>query len=60
MELVVAVVFQSKEPVAVVDKTEVPLQLLTTFTTGVEIVDPGEAVPVPEALVQLPEVAVTL
>ena len=60
MELVVAVVFQSKEPVAAVDKTEVPLQLLVTLTTGTAGVVPGEAVPVPEALVQLPEVAVTL
>ena len=52
MEAVVAAVLQSKLPVELVDKVEVPLQLSTTFTTGAEGVVFGAAVPVPAALVQ--------
>jgi hypothetical protein len=61
IEVVVAPVFHnSVPPVAVVDKVEEPLQLLTTITEGVEGVANGDAVPVPAELVHPLEVAVTL
>jgi putative N-acetylmannosamine-6-phosphate epimerase len=42
----------SSVPVAVVDKVDVPLQLSTTVTTGVDGVVLGDAMPEPAALVQ--------
>jgi putative N-acetylmannosamine-6-phosphate epimerase len=47
-----APVLHNNAPVEVVDNVEVPLQLLTTFTTGVDGVVFGAAVPVPCKLVQ--------
>jgi hypothetical protein len=47
-----APVFHNNIPVAVVDSVEVPLQLSTTFTTGVDGAVFGAAVPVPGKLVQ--------
>ncbi len=55
----VAPVFQSKVPDAVVDKVDDP-QLLTTVTTGVAGVDFGAAVPLPAELVQPSTVCVTV
>ena len=52
MEEVVAPVLHNNVPVAVVDKVDVPLQLLTTFTVGVEGAVFGAAVPEPASLVQ--------
>jgi putative N-acetylmannosamine-6-phosphate epimerase len=49
---VVSFVFHNRLPVAVVDKVDVPLQLSTTVTTGVDGVVFGEATPEPAALVQ--------
>lgn len=40
-------VLHNKLPAAVVDKVDVPLQLFTTFTIGVAIAVPGDAVPEP-------------
>ena len=51
---------QSNVPVALVERTEVPLQLSTTVTTGVEGVDLGAAMPEPASLVQPFTVAVTV
>ena len=58
MEDVVAPVFHNKLPVAVVLKVELP-QLSASVTVGVDT-ELGDAVPVPEALVQPLTVAVTL
>ena len=55
----VAPVFQSKVPDAVVDKVDDP-QLLTTVTTGVAGVDFGAAVPLPDELSQPSTVWVTV
>ena len=52
MEEVVAPVLHNNVPDAVVDKEDVPLQLLTTFTIGVAGVVFGAAVPEPAALAQ--------
>jgi len=60
MEEAVAPVLHDKEPVAVVDKVDVPLQLLTAVITGVAGVVPITAVVVPAALVHPLEVEVTL
>ena len=60
MEEVVAPVLHNNVPVAVVDKVDVPLQLLTTFTIGVDGVVFGAAVPDPAALVQPSTVCVTV
>jgi putative N-acetylmannosamine-6-phosphate epimerase len=49
---VVSLLLHNKVPVAVVDKVDVPLQLSSTVTTGVEGVVFGEATPEPAALVQ--------
>jgi hypothetical protein len=49
---VVALLLHNKVPVAVVDKVDVPLQLSTTVTTGVDGVVFGDATPEPAALVQ--------
>jgi putative N-acetylmannosamine-6-phosphate epimerase len=49
---VVALLLHSKVPVAVVDNVDVPLQLSTTVTTGVDGVVLGDAMPEPAALVQ--------
>jgi putative N-acetylmannosamine-6-phosphate epimerase len=57
---VVAFVLHNNDPVAVVDSVEVPLQLSTTFTTGVDGVVLGAAVPVPGKLVQPFTVVVTV
>ena len=53
-------VLHNKLPPAVVDKVDVPLQLSTTFTTGVAGPVPGAAVPEPATLVQPFTVCVTL
>ena len=53
-------VLHSKLPPAVVDKVEVPLQLFTTVTTGVDGMLPGAATPEPGKLVQVPTVDVTV
>ena len=50
-EVVVAPLLQSKVPVAVVDKSEVPSQSSKSLTTGVDGVVLGEAVLLPGALV---------
>jgi hypothetical protein len=60
MEEVVAPVLHNNVPVAVVDKVDVPLQLLTTFTVGVEGAVFGAAVPEPASLVQPSNVCVTV
>ena len=53
-------VLHSNVPAVVVDRVDVPLQLLTTVTTGVAGVVLGAAVPLPEALVQPLTVWVTV
>jgi len=53
-------VFHNNVPVALVDNTEVPSQLSTTVTTGVEGPAPGEAMPEPASLVQPFTLAVTV
>ena len=55
-----APVLHSSVPAAVVDKVEVPLQLLTTVTAGAEGIVLGAAVPLPDALVQPLTVWVTV
>jgi putative N-acetylmannosamine-6-phosphate epimerase len=60
MEEVVAPVLHNNVPDAVVDKVDVPLQLLTTFTVGVAGVVFGAAVPEPASLVQPSTVCVTV
>jgi hypothetical protein len=45
-------VLQCSVPDAVVDRVEVPLQLLTTVTPGVAGTVLGAAIPLPDALVQ--------
>ncbi len=60
MEAVVSPVLHNKEPVAVADNVDVPLQLSTTVTTGIEGVVFGSALPVPAALVQPFTVVVTV
>lgn len=52
MEEVAAPVLHNNIPVEVVDKTEVPLQLLITDTAGVDGTDFGAAVPIPAELEQ--------
>ena len=47
-------------PDAVVDKVDVPSQLLVTFTVGADGVDFGAAVPDPSALAQPLTVCVTV
>ncbi len=59
MDVVVAVVLHSNAPVAVVDKVELP-QLSTSVTKGAEGVLLGDAVFVPDMLVQPFTVVVTL
>ena len=51
MDEVIAPLLHNKVPAAVVDKTEVPLQLFTTVTTGVAGIAFGADVPLPFALV---------
>jgi len=60
MEEVVAPVLHNNVPVAVVDKVEVPLQLLTTLTIGVAGVVFGAAVPKPASLIQPSTICLTL
>jgi len=60
MEAVVAPVLHNNVPDAVVDKVDVPLQLLTTFTIGVSGVVFGAAVPEPASLTQPSTVWVTV
>ena len=60
MEGVVAPVLHNRVPAAVVDKVDVPLQLLTTVTTGVAGTAFGAAVPLPARLVQPFTVVVTV
>jgi putative N-acetylmannosamine-6-phosphate epimerase len=60
MEEVVAPVLHINVPVAVVDKVEVPLQLLTTFTTGAVGVVFGAAVPKPDSLIHPSTICLTL
>jgi len=55
-----APVLHSNIPVAVVESVDVPLQLSTTFTTGVAGVVLGAAVPPPALLVQPFTVVVTV
>lgn len=57
---VVAPVFHSNVPVAVVESVEVPLQLSTTETTGVAGTALGAAVPLPAKLLQPFTVDVTV
>lgn len=56
----VAPVLHNRFPPAVVDMVDVPLQLFTTDTTGVDGVVFGVAIPDPAELVQLPTVDVTV
>ena len=53
-------VFQSRLPMALVESTDVPLQLFSTVTTGVEGTVLGAAVPLPAALVHPVTVEVTV
>jgi hypothetical protein len=55
---VVAPVLQDKDPVAVVDNTELP-QLLVTLTVGADGIILGAATPIPGALVHPFTVCVT-
>ena len=57
---VVSVVLHNNVPDAVVDKVDVPLQLFTTFTEGVDGVVFGDATPEPAELVQPSTVCVTV
>ena len=57
---VVSFVLHNSVPVAVVDNVDVPLQLSTTVTTGVDGVVFGAATPEPAALVQPLTVVVTV
>ena len=57
---VVSAVLHSKVPAAVVDNVEVPTQLFTTVTIGVDGVAFGAATPEPDALVQPFTVCVTV
>lgn len=59
MDEVVAPVLHNNVPDAVVDKVDVPLQLFTTFTTGVAGKALGAAVPLPAMLVHPFTVVVT-
>ena len=60
MDEVLSPVLHNKVPDAVVESVEVPLQLSTTVTTGVEVAVIGAAVPIPAMLEQFSTVAVTL
>jgi putative N-acetylmannosamine-6-phosphate epimerase len=60
MEDVVALLLQNKFPAAVVDNIEVPSQLFTTVTTGIEGVVFGDAVAEPAALIHPFTVEVTV
>ena len=60
MEEVVAPLLHNSDPVAVVDNVDVPSQLSTTVTTGVDGVVFGAAIPEPAALVQPFTVCVTV
>jgi putative N-acetylmannosamine-6-phosphate epimerase len=60
MEEVVAPVLHNNVPVAVVDNVDVPLQLLTTVTMGIDGVVFGAAVPEPAELVQPSTVCITV
>ncbi len=53
-------VFHNKVPVALVERTDVPSQLSTTVTTGVEGPAPGVAMPEPASLVHPFTVEVTV
>ena len=53
-------VLHNNVPAAVVDKVDVPSQLLVTFTVGANGVVFGAAVPDPTALVQPSTVCVTV
>ena len=57
---VVSPVLHNKEPVAVVESVDVPLQSFTTVTTGVACVDFGAAIPPFSGLIQPFSVLVTL
>jgi len=59
MDEVVAPVLHNSVPDAVVDSVDVPLQLFTTFTTGVAGKVLGAAVPLPALLVHPFTVVVT-
>jgi putative N-acetylmannosamine-6-phosphate epimerase len=52
IENVVWLSLHNSVPVAVVDKVDVPLQLSTTVTTGLDGVVFGAATPEPDALIQ--------
>ena len=56
----VSCVLHNNVPDADVDKVDVPLQLLTTFTVGVAGVVFGAAVPEPASLAQPSTVCVTV
>jgi hypothetical protein len=60
IELTVALLLHNNDPVAVVVNVEVPLQLFTTVTSGVEGTDLGCAVPDPGWLVHPLDVCVTV
>lgn len=60
MDEVVAPVLHTKLPAAVVDNTDVPLQLLVTDTVGVAGTALGAAVPLPAKLVHPFIVVVTV
>lgn len=60
MDFVFAPVFHNKVPEAVVESTEVPLQLFVTVTTGVAGTALGAAMPLPALLVQPFNVLVTV
>ena len=51
---------QSNDPVAFVERTDVPLQLFTTVTDGASGVVLGAAIPLPATLVQPSIVLVTV
>jgi hypothetical protein len=57
---VVALLLHNNDPVAVVDSTDVLLQLSTTVTTGVAGTAFGAEIPLPDALVQPLTVVVTV
>jgi len=61
IEAVLAPLLHRRSPVAVVESVDVPLQLSTTFTTGVAGIDLGAAVPLPaSSLIQPSTVVVTV
>lgn len=60
IDAVVALLLHNNVPDAVVDKVDVPLQLFTTVTTGVDGIAFGAAVPLPAILLHPLLVAVTV